>query len=104
MEVSEVDYWMEKIYRKRLSPSFYLSLVEQFVKTGEVVEIETTVQVDQQWKMYYDPVLHYLHDIMSDPIIQYRVLSSKIAGKIFYETIGRFVLESACIVNSSSIR
>ena len=93
VEVSEVDYWMEKIYRKRLSPSFYLSLVEQFVKTGEVVEIESTVQVDQPWKMYYDPVLHYLHDIMSDPIIQYRVLSSKIAGKIFFETIGRFVLE-----------
>jgi len=84
---------MEKIFRKRLSPSFYLSLVEQFVRTGEVVEIETTVQVDQQWKMYYDPVLHYLHHIMSDPVIQYRVLSSKIAGKIFYETVGRFVLE-----------
>ena len=84
---------MEKIFRKRLSPSFYLSLVEQFVRTGEVVEIETTVQVDQQWKMYYDPVLHYLHHIMSDPVIQYRVLSSRIAGKIFYETVGRFVLE-----------
>jgi len=92
-EDPEAGYWMEKIFRKRLSPSFYLSLVEQFVRTGEVVEIETTVQVDQQWKMYYDPVLHYLHHIMSDPVIQYRVLSSKIAGKIFYETVGRFVLE-----------
>ena len=92
-EDPEAGYWMEKIFRKRLSPSFYLSLVEQFVRTGEVVEIETTVQVDQQWKMYYDPVLHYLHHIMSDPVIQYRVLSSRIAGKIFYETVGRFVLE-----------
>ena len=89
----EVGKWMEKIWRKRLSPSFYLSLIEQFVKTGEVVEIEKTVQVDQPWKMYYDPVLHYLHDIMSDPIVQYRVLSSKLAGKVFYETTGRFVLE-----------
>ena len=84
---------MEGIWRKRLSPSFYLSLIDQFVKTGEVVEIESTVQVDQPWKMYYDPVLHYLHDIMSDPMIQYRVLSSRLAGKVFYETIGRFVLE-----------
>ena len=83
----------EKIRRKRLTPHNYLHFIKQFVETGDVVDIEKDVAVDWDWKIYYDPILHYLHRVMSDPLVQSIVLSSKLAGQIFYESTGRFVAE-----------
>ena len=83
----------EKIRRKRLTPYNYLHFIKQFVETGDVVDIEKDVAVDWDWKIYYDPILHYLHRVMSDPLVQSIVLSSKLAGQIFYESTGRFVAE-----------
>lgn len=68
-----------------LSPTAYLMLLDQFVKTGEVFDYET-VYID-------DPILHYLYQLVKDPLIQSRVLGSRLAGKVFYEVVGRFVLE-----------
>lgn len=68
-----------------LSPTAYLMLLEQFVKTGEVFEYET-VYIN-------DPILRYLYHLMNDSLIQSRVLGSRLAGKVFYEVVGRFVLE-----------
>ena len=68
-----------------LSPTAYLMLLEQFVKTGEVFDYET-VYIN-------DPILRYFYHLMNDPLIQSRVLGSRLAGKVFYEVVGRFVLE-----------
>ena len=87
----EVIY--EKLRRKRLSPNYYLQCIERFVEVGDVVDIEKDVAVDLEWKMYHDPILHYLHRLMSDPLVQSKVLSSKLAGRIFYESVGKFVME-----------
>lgn len=68
-----------------LSPTAYLMLLEQFVKTGEVFDYET-VYIN-------DPILRYFYHLMNDSLIQSRVLGSRLAGKVFYEVVGRFVLE-----------
>ena len=88
-----LDVIYEKLRRKRLSPNFYLQCIERFVEVGDVVDIEKDVAVDLEWKMYYDPILDYLHRLMSNPLVQSKVLSSKLAGHIFYESVGRFVLD-----------
>ena len=83
----------EKIRRRRLTFNDYLYYIRRFVEVGDVVDIEKDVAVEYVWKMYDDPILRYLIKLMNDPIVQSVVLSSTLAGQIFYETIGRFVAE-----------
>lgn len=88
-----IDEIYEKIRRRRLSPGYYLQCIERFVTIGDVVDIEKDVAVDLMWKIYDDPILAYLNRIMRDPYVQSKVLSSKLAGKIFYQSVGKFVIE-----------
>ena len=74
--------------RPHLQPGEYLHLIKLFVDKGDVVEMKDDVAVFQQ-----DELLVYLAEIMRHPFIQAKVLSSRLAGQIFYETVGRFVLE-----------
>ena len=85
--------YMEKVLRKRLSLNDYLYYIRRFVEMGDVLEIEKDVAIEFAWELYDDPILRYLSKLMSDPIIQAAVLSSKLAGQVFYETVGRFVAE-----------
>lgn len=71
-----------------LQPGNYLQLIKRFVDKGDVFEIEKDV-LDIQ----HDAILEYLSNIMHNPFVQAKVLSSRVAGQIFYETVGRFVLE-----------
>ena len=89
----DVKYWMERIRRRRLTAGEYLKLLENFVKSGELPEIETDVLTDYPWQMYNDPILRYIVEVTHDPMVQARVLTNKMAGKIFYETMGRFVVD-----------
>ena len=68
-------------------------MLERFVTNGDVFEFETNVQMDFPRAINYDPILLYLQRLMKDPLIQSRVLGSRLAGKVFYEVVGRFVLE-----------
>lgn len=68
----------------------YLSLLEQFVKTGEVFDFVTLRDPVSARK---SPILVYLHKLMNDPMTQAKVLSSRLAGKVFYETVGKFVVD-----------
>ena len=79
-----------------LQPSNYLQLIKRFVDKGDVFEIEKDV-LDIQ----HDAILEYLSNIMHNPFVQAKVLSSRVAGQIFYETVGRFVLE--CLHNVSVV-
>lgn len=77
----------------KFSPTDYLSMLERFVQNGDVFELETNVQMDLPRAIHGDPILLYLQRLMKDPLIQSRVLGSRLAGKVFYEVVGRFVLE-----------
>ena len=71
-----------------LQPGNYIHLIRKFVDKGDVFGIETDVPDVKR-----DPILEYLSGIMNNPLIQAKVLSSRLVGQIFYETVGRFVLE-----------
>jgi uncharacterized protein with von Willebrand factor type A (vWA) domain len=77
----------------KFSPTDYLTLLDRFVTNGDVFEFENSVQMDFPRAINYDPILLYLQRLMKDPLIQSRVLGSRLAGKVFYEVVGRFVLE-----------
>lgn len=87
------DVLYEKIRRKRLPLSTYLHFIERFVEVGDVIDIERDVGVDWDFKMYDDPILGYLSRLMKEPQVQSVVLSSRLAGQMFYESIGRFVAD-----------
>ncbi|MGX8683400.1 MAG: hypothetical protein ACSW77_06260, partial [Bacteroidales bacterium] len=61
-----------------LQPGDYLQLLKLFVDKGEVLSIEKDVPYPN-----HDPILDYLSEIMNNPLIQAKVLSSRLAGKIF---------------------
>ena len=92
-DTDSMDEIYEKIRRRRLTLNDYLYYIRRFVNIGDVVDIEKDVAVEYAWKIYNDPILRYLTKLMNDPIVQSVVLSSTLAGQIFYETIGRFVAE-----------
>ncbi len=92
-DTDSMDEIYEKIRRRRLTLNDYLYYIRRFVDIGDVVDIEKDVAVEYAWKIYNDPILRYLTKLMNDPIVQSVVLSSTLAGQIFYETIGRFVAE-----------
>lgn len=72
----------------KIDAAYYLHLIKQFTDRGDVFTLDFKETPELK-----DPILLYLHHIMSDPLIQSKVLSSRLAGKIFYETIGKFVLD-----------
>lgn len=77
----------------KFSPTDYLTILDRFVTRGDVFEFETSVQMDFPRAIDFDPILVYLQKMMKDPLIQSKVLGSRLAGKVFYEVVGRFVLE-----------
>ena len=84
---------LEKVHRTRLPLNDYLYYIRRFVEIGDVLDVEKEVAVEYSWMLYNDPILGYLGKLMNDPVVQAAVLSSKLAGQIFYETVGRFVAE-----------
>jgi len=92
-DTDSIDAVYEKIRRRRLTPNNYLHLIKRFVEIGDVIDIEKDVAVDWGFRMYHDPILHYLQKLMNDPLVQSIVFSSKLAGQMFYEITGRFVVE-----------
>ena len=85
----------------KFSPGDYLSLLDRFVRFGDVFEFETDVVMDFPKVIKIDPIMSYLQKLMKDPLIQSRVLSSRLAGKIFYEMVGQFILD--CLHNEKFI-
>ena len=75
----------------RFSPTDYLTMLERFVTNGDVFEFETNVQMDFPRAINYDPILLYLQRLMKDPLIQSRVLGSRLAGKVFYYLSGQII-------------
>ena len=76
---------LEKVHRKRLPLNDYLYYIRRFVEIGDVLDVEKEVAVEYSWMLYNDPILGYLGKLMNDPVVQAAVLSSKLAGQIFYE-------------------
>lgn len=70
----------------------YLKMIEIFVDTGEVAGRGVVWPEDEPWTEYADPLVRYLTRLMADPQIKASVLGSRLCGKVFYATMGRFVV------------
>lgn len=71
----------------------YLKMIEIFTENGEVAGFGMAWPEDMAWRNFYDPLTEYLVRLMSDPQIKAQVLGDKLCGKIFYASVGRFVVE-----------
>ncbi len=86
-------YWDFLLHgRGTMHVSHYLKMIEIFVNTGEIAGRGVAWPEDQLWREYDDPLVVYLIRLMSDPQIKAQVLGSRMCGKIFYSTVGRFVV------------
>lgn len=87
------DYWDWHLHgRGTMGVRQYLKMIEIFVDTGEVAGRGVVWPEDAPWLEYSDPLVQYLTRLMADPQIKAHVLGSRLCGKIFYATVGRFVV------------
>ena len=88
------SYWrFHTAKADRMDVTLYLKMLEIFCDTGEVAGRGVVWPENKPWLEYDDPLLKYLTRLMSQPEIKLKVLSSRIAAKIFFSTIGRFIVE-----------
>lgn len=71
----------------------YLKMLEIFVDSGDLVGYGEPLSADRPWQDYPDPMVAYLVRLMSNDEIKVRVLGDRLCGKIFYTTVGRFVVD-----------
>ncbi len=78
---------------KRKELSCYFNMLNHFCETGEIAGQGVAWPEDEPWRVYKDPMLQYLAKLMSDPEVKVRVLSSQMCAKVFFTTVGRFIVD-----------
>lgn len=73
--------------------SRYFKMLDIFCETGEIEGRGVAWPEDEPWRAYGDPMLQYLAKLMSDPEVKARVLSSLMCAKVFFATVGRFIVD-----------
>ena len=87
------EYWQRLLHgTDAMDVRQYLKMIEIFVDTGEVAGRGVVWPEDAPWVESADPLVAYLTRLMADSQIKARVLGSRLCGKIFYATVGRFVV------------
>ena len=82
---------------------YYLKMLDEFCKTGQVVIPEPTGSV-MPWNLKVDPLKDYLVHLFTLEVtlctgekvrkFERQVVNSKIKGKVFYDCVGKFIVES----------
>lgn len=78
---------------KKKELSEYFKMLDIFCETGEIAGKGVAWPEDEPWREYEDPMLQYLTKLFSDPEVKARVLSSRMCAKVFYTTVGRFIVD-----------
>ncbi len=71
----------------------FINMLEVFCNTGEIAGRGVAWPEDRPWLEYTDPLMQYLAKLMSDPEIKLRVLTSRTCAKVFFSTVGRFIVD-----------
>ena len=88
------DYWQHHTAcSQTMNLPRYLKMLEIFVETGEIAGKGVAWAEDEPWREYSDPMLQYLVRLMSDAKTKAMILGDKLCGKIFFSTVGRFVVD-----------
>ena len=91
--ISKQAYWDSALHGTNImSVHLYLKMIEIFVNTGEIAGRGVVWPEDEPWREYADPLVQYMVRLMADPQIKAQVLSSRLCGKVFYSSLGRFVV------------
>ena len=82
---------------------YYLKMLDEFCKTGQVVIPEPSASV-MPWNLKVDPLKDYLVHLFTLEVtlctgekvrkFERQVVNSKIKGKVFYDCVGKFIVES----------
>ena len=78
---------------RKAEVSRFIHMLEVFCDTGEIAGRGVAWPEDRPWLEYTDPLMQYLVKLMSDPEIKVRVLTSRTCAKVFFSTVGRFVVD-----------
>lgn len=78
---------------RRKELSMYFKMLEVFCATGEIAGRGVAWPEDEPWREYDDPMQQYLARLMADPEVKVRVLSSRLCSKVFFTTVGRFIVD-----------
>lgn len=88
------DYWHHHTQNGgQMDLPRYLKMLEIFVDTGEIAGRGVAWAEDEPWREYSDEILRYLVRLMSDASIKAKVLGDRLSGKVFFSTVGRFVVD-----------
>lgn len=88
------NYWrFHTAKSERMNVTLYLKMLEVFCETGEVAGRGEVWPEGKPWLEYDDPLLKFLTRVMSQPEVKMRVLGSRLCAKIFYATMGKFIVE-----------
>ena len=82
---------------------YYLKMLDEFCKTGQVVIPEPSGSV-MPWNLKVDPLKDYLVHLFTLEVtlcigekvrkFERQVVNSKIKSKVFYDCVGKFIVES----------
>ena len=85
-----------------MEAQYYLKMLDDFCKTGQVVIPESSGSA-MPWNLKEDPLKDYLVHLFTLEIIlgtgekvrkfERQVVNSKIKGKVFYDSVGKFIVE-----------
>ena len=78
---------------RKVEVSRFINMLEVFCDTGEIAGRGVAWPEDRPWLEYDDPLMQYLVKLMSDPEIKVRVLTSRTCAKVFFSTVGRFIID-----------
>ena len=75
------------------SHSFYLKLLYDFCQNGQVPVVSKGIDDDKPWLKKDDPLLDFLLSLMRERHYQQQMLHSRLRAKVFYSSVGKFVME-----------
>lgn len=77
----------------------YLKMLDDFCKYGQVPDTTDIVPADKPWIHRRDPLRSFLVGLMGEEHYQLQVRNSKLRSRVFYSTVGKFVVE--CVHHAS---
>lgn len=91
------DFWWQRVTHayggNPADIAIYLKMLNIFCETGAIAGRGVAWSEDEPWREYDDPMLKYLTQLMSDPEIKVKVLSSRLSANVFMATVGRFIVD-----------
>ncbi len=83
---------------------FYIQILDDFVKKGitpgDFKDVTICDVTSEFWLLTVtDPLVHYLHKVMSDPVLKVLALKDEISTRIFYDQMAVFIRDTLARIN-----